>query len=399
MLQKSILIVTSTFPVYSETFIVDHVKGMLSRGWVVFVAANKINSMLLDLFFPDNPAGLTLCTFSPFELRKLTVMFGALLKASKQVSGHSYSYSFAARLMAVKGHLLSELIDDLKPDLVHAHFGPNGVLAAMALKDKRVPLIVNFHGYDVTSYVKKNGWKLYEIFFSKAVLIAHSQFVANKVAIGLGRQCEHVVMGVDAKKFLPGKKNNKEWPKPLRFLSVGRLAQCKGHDVAIDVVKLLNNRHPEWNVELSIVGGGEEEAQLIKKIEIDHLSDFVKCLGVLDSSQISFLMQDSDVLLVCSQATINGWEEAFCRVAVEGMACGMAVVVTPCGGLPDTVDGGGYVAKGCDIESMAEAVELLISVGNPSSVAERAVKKSAQYDLVKMIDDYSAVSTKVVLPS
>jgi colanic acid/amylovoran biosynthesis glycosyltransferase len=396
-LQKSILIITSTFPVYSETFIVDHVKGMLDRGWLVSVATNRINRNLLELFFPDKPLALVLHDFSPLSSQKLEVIFHALLKAFNHVDGHPHPGSFIARWMAVKAHVLSELIDELKPDVVHAHFGPNGVLAAMALKNKRIPLIVNFHGYDVTSYVKSNGWGLYENFFSKAILIAHSQFVSNKVAIGLRRQCENVVMGVDSRKFLPRKKDNQEWPKPLRFLSVGRLTQCKGHNVAIDAVKLLNNRYPEWSVELSIVGGGEEESNLIKKIKIERLSAFVKCRGVLDSSQVSVLMQEADVLLVCSQSISNGWEEAFCRVAVEGMACGMAVVVTPCGGLPDTVEGAGYVAKGCDVESVVETIESLISLETPSLVAKRAVKKSAQYDLVQMIDDYSAVSTRVML--
>lgn len=396
-MQKSILIITSTFPVYSEIFIVDHVKGMLGRGWLVSVAANKIDRNLLDFFFPDGLGGLALYNFSPLSHRTLAVTFHALLTAVKHVDGHLHPRSFGARLMAVKGRILLALIDDLKPDLVHAHFGPNGVLASMALKNKKIPLIVNFHGYDVTSYVKTNGWGLYERFFNRAVLIAHSQFVLDKVAMGLKRRCEYVVMGVDSKKFLPSKKNNREWPSPLRFLSVGRLTQCKGHDVAIDVVKVLNARYPDWKIELSIVGGGEEKARLEEKIESEQLSDVVKCLGVLDSSAVSLLMQKVDVLLVCSQPISNGWEEAFCRVAVEGMACGLAVVATPCGGLPDTVEGAGYVAKGCDVKSVVETVELLISVETPSQVANRAVKKSAQYDLVKMIDDYNAVSARLTL--
>jgi len=396
-LKKHVLIIASEFPTYSETFVVDHVKGMLSLEWNVSVAANKIDQKSFDNCFSDcsvQPAVFQLSSF--FRLVRGGI-FRDLRRAVESIASHPNPNSLNARLIAVKAQRLSELIQTIRPDLVHAHFGPNGVLAAIALENNTIPLIVNFHGYDVTAYTKKFGWNMYQSLLKTATLVGHSQFVSRRILRNLGRQIELVVMGVDTGRFSPNIGKTQVWPSPLKLLSVGRLTTCKGHDIAIDTVKLLNARHPNWNIELVVVGSGEEQERLTKRIKFAGLSGNIRFRGSLDYRHIPGVMQSADILLVCSQPTPDGSEEAFCRVAVEAMACGMAIVATPCGGLPDTVDGAGYVTSGFDAASIAEAVELLVSSETPASAVEISVKAAKKYDIKKMMDDYKLISEKVLL--
>ncbi|MBU2954479.1 glycosyltransferase family 4 protein [Marinobacter sp. F3R08] len=398
-MRKHVLVVVSSFPVYSETFVVDHVKGMLESGWEVSVVAENIDRKLFDAFFAGEASRPELLTyFSPSRLLGEGVVTLAG-KAFEGIECHPVPGSLNARAMAVKAQCLSGVIRDVCPDLIHAHFGSNGVLAAIALKGLNLPLVVNFHGYDVTSYTKKNGWGLYQCHLNRAVLVGHSEFVRRRLRENMGSKVESIVMGVDTGRFVPNVEKGQQWPRPLRFMSVGRLTRCKGHDVAIEALRILHSRHPEWDSRLSIVGSGEEYEALVEQAQAAGLSDRVCYLGGLDYHAMPAVMQEADVLMVCSQSTEDGWEEAFCRVAVEGMASGLAVVATPCGGLPETINGAGYTARGFEAQSVVDAVEDLLSTETPESLSLRSRRVAARYDLRKMVHGYSSLSNRMRMNS
>lgn len=369
---------------------------MLNSGWEVSVAATHIEKELLHDFFHNCETEPRLIQFiSPARLIRLGLV-GILSSAMESVQCHPEPSSRNARSMAVKAKCLSKVIQDTRPDLVHAHFGQNGVLAAIALKDTKIPLVVNFHGYDVTSYTRKYGWQMYRKCLRDAILVGHSEFVRLKLLENLGMSSEPVVMGVDTRRFSPRFKRSESWPRPLKFLSVGRLVAGKGHGVAIEAIGVLKTYYPDWDLQLSIVGSGEELGMLESKIRSAGLSDYIKCVGRRSYQDMPDIMKAADILLVCSQRTEAGWEEAFCRVAVEGMACGLGIVATPCGGVPETVEGAGYLAKGFDGAAVAEAIKALIVSETPVSISVRSVKAAEKYDLQKMTNDYLLLSERAL---
>ena len=55
----------------------------------------------------------------------------------------------------------------LNYDVIHCHFGPNGILAAI-LKDLNLlkgKISTTFHGYDMTTYLKDRGDNVYDFLF------------------------------------------------------------------------------------------------------------------------------------------------------------------------------------------------------------------------------------------
>ena len=84
---------------------------------------------------------------------------------------------------ALYAQRLRQVLEPLRPDLIHAHFGPHGVDAAIALEGASTPLVVDFHGYDITSFTQQHGWELYRAALGAAHLVAHSSF-AQRVACG-----------------------------------------------------------------------------------------------------------------------------------------------------------------------------------------------------------------------
>jgi glycosyltransferase involved in cell wall biosynthesis len=131
------------------------------------------------------------------------------------------------------------------------------------------------------------------------------------------------------------------------LLTTGYLIKAKGLDVAVQALPLL----PE--VELWVVGDGGEMAslqQLSRDLGVQHR---VRFLGL--QSRVEPFMQAADCFVCPSR-----WAEAAGLVNIEAQACGLPVVASRIGGIPE------YVADG--------RTGLLFTPGNEQELA-RAVRR------------------------
>jgi glycosyltransferase involved in cell wall biosynthesis len=92
----------------------------------------------------------------------------------------------------------------------------------------------------------------------------------------------------------------------------------------------------------------------------------------------------------------DGWQESFCRVAIEAMACGLPVVATPTGGLPDTVGSGGTIARRADAEALTEALLTTIRQSGPAEWAHRVRTASEVYDISWMDSGYLELTRRLL---
>ena len=109
------------------------------------------------------------------------------------------------------GKCISRL-ETLSPSFVHAHFGLDGCAAMPLAKRLGLPLVVTFHGYDVTVNEKTMlQWRTGRQFLTRrselaktgALFIAVSQFIKQRL-LALDFPEERIVVhyiGVDTKKF------------------------------------------------------------------------------------------------------------------------------------------------------------------------------------------------------
>ncbi|GAB5539895.1 MAG: hypothetical protein Salg2KO_19980 [Salibacteraceae bacterium] len=112
------------------------------------------------------------------------------------------------------------------------------------------------------------------------------------------------------------------------FISIGSLIPRKGFDLLIDAFH--HGFYSEPNVTLTIVGGGDLEAELRKQIEQHGMSDQIILTGEISKSHVFELIQASDVVVLASE-----WE-TFGNTVIEGMLHGKPVVSTRCDG-PETI--------------------------------------------------------------
>lgn len=143
---------------------------------------------------------------------------------------------------------------------------------------------------------------------------------------------------VDTEKFKPGPKDlglAREWglpPKAFTVLYVGRLAASKGVFVLLEAFERL--AAVEKNIFLLLVGKDEEGiGEWVKK---RNMEGRVRLAGFVPYEKITAYFRLSDLFVLPSLPT-KGWVEQFGYVLVEAMACGVPVLGSDCGAIPEVV--------------------------------------------------------------
>jgi glycosyltransferase involved in cell wall biosynthesis len=143
-------------------------------------------------------------------------------------------------------------------------------------------------------------------------------------------------------------------PRDGDLLFVGRLVSDKGTDLLIDALGVLARRglHPR----LSIVGDGPELKRLQALGEQHGLKHQIGFLGKKGGSELAILLRRHRILIVPSR-----WEEPFGIVALEGIACGCAVIGSDRGGLPEAIGPCGLLFPNGNAEILAGQLERLLN--------------------------------------
>ncbi len=146
---------------------------------------------------------------------------------------------------------------------------------------------------------------------------------------------------------LPGIARDRE----LAFL--GRLVSDKGVDVLLDALALLaaDGLRPR----LSVIGEGPERAALEEQARCLGLGTAVSFLGVRTGEDLAQLLHRHQILVAPSR-----YREPFGTVALEGIACGCAVVGSADGGLVDAIGPCGRTFPNGDAAALAQVLADLL---------------------------------------
>lgn len=391
--RRRIVVLTRTFPKLSETFVTDHVHALVAAGYEVIVVARRVDLALQARLF-----GTVVDTVQLPSWRELGLQ-GAIAAARGCTAWIRAHRAFRAHRTAWKhalyGQRLRAVLSRLRPDLVHAHFGPNGIDAGIALKGSATPLVCNFHGFDATAYALRHGWDLYRATLARATLVVHSDFMERLLTgNGLPRP-ERIRLGVDRTMFRP-RPRAAHWAAPVRLITVGRLEHKKGQDLAIKALARLREQAPQHDFRLRIVGGGSQAERLRQLVGSLGLDAVVEGPAPASYADVASALGDADLALIPSRVGSDGWEESFCRVAIEAMASGIPLVVTPTGGLPDTVGSGGTVAADTSVEGLADAVLATLERRGPAAWLQVVTAEASGYDISAMSGGYLALTERLL---
>ncbi len=249
------------------------------------------------------------------------------------------------------------------PDLVASHFALNTVGALPVLRNR--PLVVHFHGpWALESAAEGAGALSVRLKFLVERLVYHratrfvvlSRSFATILAERYGvppERIHRVPGGVEADRYdLPDSRQQARarlgWPqgRPV-ILTVRRLVKRMGLTALVDSMVELRRRVPD--ALLVVAGRGPEAAALQNRIGALGLEEHVRLLGFVPDALLPLAYRAADLCVMPSQAL-----EGFGLTALESLASGTPVLVTPVGGLPEVVEGldGDLVLAGTDARSI-----------------------------------------------
>jgi rhamnosyl/mannosyltransferase len=240
-------------------------------------------------------------------------------------------------------------------DVVHAQSFASAVPAGVAARRGRRPWVVSFHTSHFLERAKKPLWKpvLGRLVRWPDRALAASQEIARVAAsLAPGVRVEALTNGVDTDLFSPREIAGGRAGAP-RIIVPRRLVPKNGVETFLRAFPALKARVP--GVRAIIAGDGPERARLEQLAKELGVAFDVEFLGPSPHERMPELFAAAEVAVVPSLM------EATSVAALEAMACGVPVVASDVGGLPEIVDSsvGALVPPG-DAGALAEAMVALI---------------------------------------
>ena len=383
--KRHVTVFVRSFPVLSETFVINQIKGLVREGLDVAVLSvnptsddgqaekeifgteskGHVNSILphtsswktyVYVFF-----SFFYCLSSSNRWRLLKLFLELFRKGSR----------FLARdLLAIVWFCKNKKIATTN---CIAHFGVNGVVfdhlrqAGLVECDN---LFTIFHGYEISKYEQINTWKNFYAKLTGTLLPISEKWKARLVKFGAEEENIKVLhMGVNVDKFTY---YDKPLSSPLNMLSVARATEKKGLTYAIDATL-----SSEKECRLVIVGDGHLMPELKAQVDKHPNKSRIFLMGSQPPSEVSLQLKKADVFILPSVTDNSGDMEGIPVSLMEAMASGVVVLSTYHSGIPELIQDNisGFLVPERDVNALIEKIELIIEHDNIATIRERARKR------------------------
>ncbi len=242
---------------------------------------------------------------------------------------------------------------------IHAHFARWATSAAEILAAATgAPFGFTGHAYDLFVRPERLAGKTARASWVVTCTASGRRALARHVD---PRTLEKIVVvrhGVDLDAYRPG--DGPRAPGPLRVLAVGRLVEKKGFHHLVEALGRLAAAHVPF--EARIVGDGPDGSALAAQAARLGLADALTFVPACPPAAVRDLMRGwADVLTAPSIVARDGDRDGIPNVVGEALACGVPVVATTAGGLPELVIDGanGIVVPEGAPAALAAALERL----------------------------------------
>jgi glycosyltransferase involved in cell wall biosynthesis len=261
---------------------------------------------------------------------------------------------------------LVRLVFMYQPDIVHTHTAKAGVLGRLAAlvfnltrrREKRCAIVHTFHGHvldqyfgKLTSVAIRLTERILASFTDHIVVISSRQRhdIQTRFRIAAARKIHVIPLGLELDPLLSLK-----CQKPtigITFGYVGRFAPVKNLPLLLRA--FAQSVESGCIARLVLVGGGELRSQLAQ-LSVD--------LGI--SEYVEFADWQTDLLSIYQKldaVVLTSRSEGTPVALIEAMACGLPVISTSVGGVPDIVRDGetGLLVPSDDVDQLSAALSKL----------------------------------------
>ncbi len=287
-------------------------------------------------------------------------------------------------------------------DLLHVHYAiPHAISAFLArqiLKDKRdLKIITTLHGTDITLVGLEPSF-LHLVKFSieqSDGVTTVSRYLKEKTETNylIDKEITVIPNFIDSNFLKP--ENACAFRKHIAptgekiMVHVSNFRVVKRVSDTLRILKLVQKDIP---AKLVLVGDGPDRSDCERLARELDLGNSVVFLGKQEA--LGDILNASDLFLIPSQS------ESFGLSALEAMACGLPVIASSVGGLPELVrhNETGFIAEFGDVERMAKyAVDLLTNEKKYKLFSSKARERAVSvFDKSLIIPQYEAYYRKVL---
>ena len=282
---------------------------------------------------------------------------------------YTTGYELVAEQMRFNGHYHAHYYPNLRrhllewrPDVVHVDEEPYNFATAHAIwHARRVGAKTIFFTWQNIYRVYPPPFYFFELY---SLLKSHAAQAGTRQAQEVLRRKRYSFpsavfpqFGVDAELFTPAPHpGNRD--EVLRIGFVGRLVPEKGIHVLLNAAARLN-----FPYRVQLIGAGSAERALRAQAESLGIQDYVDFLGPVSSSEMPVHYRAMDICVLPS-LTMPNWKEQFGRVLIEAMSCGVPVVGSESGEIPEIIgnDNGersGVTFPEGDVEALTKSLTAL----------------------------------------
>jgi len=272
------------------------------------------------------------------------------------------SYVIAQSEILVAMSLINE-----NTDVVFAQFGNVGAEIMKICKKVNIPLIVHFHGFDISvkAVVESYKEKYQEMFEYATYIIAVSKYMKNTL-INLGCNESKIIYNPYAAN--DAYYNIKPTYNKKLFVGAGRFVAKKAPENTILAFIKVLEKHPD--AKLILAGEGELLETCKELVKQNHIEKSVLLPGVFNAEQLKLWLSEAMAFVQHSITAPNGDMEGTPVVVLEASLAGLPVVSTFHAGIPDVIIDGktGLLVNEGDIEGMAR--NMIWVLDNPEKAKE-----------------------------
>ncbi|MBC7227530.1 MAG: glycosyltransferase family 4 protein [Thermoflexales bacterium] len=245
-----------------------------------------------------------------------------------------------------------------RPHIIHAEEEPDSLAAlqialARRLFAPRAKLIL--HTWQNVNRPKRWYVRLVtqiSLREADAILCANQEAVQVLWEMGYQGPTEVIPpIGVDPRVFRPMERRLN--PAVFRVAYAGRFVPEKGLDTLIQAVARLGS-----GVELWLIGDGPQRAALQSLAQSLGIAERVRWIPPVPPEQMPEILAQVNVVVLPSRTT-PVWKEQFGRILVEAMACGVSVVGSNSGAIPEIIGDAGLIFPEGDVEALAGCLSHL----------------------------------------